>query len=83
MQNTKTDLSLYFCAGDDMVQIRGTREAEGMDSALSMARDLYIAADAAVRQGYGSAEEKREVEALADIRCGVLVQLEHIRNATC
>jgi hypothetical protein len=50
----------------------GPREADGMDTALSMARDLYMAASAAVRQGYGSPEERREVEALADIRCEVM-----------
>jgi hypothetical protein len=56
-----------------MVQVRdGPREADGMDTALSMARDLYMAANAAVRQGYGSPEERREVEALADIRCGLM-----------
>ncbi|WIA43288.1 hypothetical protein OEZ86_009790 [Tetradesmus obliquus] len=38
-----------------------------------MARDLYQAAALAVRQGYSSPEERREVEALADIR-------DHIQN---
>jgi hypothetical protein len=54
-----------------MVQVReGARDADGMDIALSMARDLYMAADIAVRQGYSTPDERREVEALADIRCG-------------
>lgn len=56
---------------DDMVQVREVgRDADGMDIALAMARDLYQAAALAVRQGYSSPEERREVEALADIRCG-------------
>lgn len=56
---------------DDMVQVREVgRDADGMDIALAMARDLYQAAALAVRQGYSSPQERREVEALADIRCG-------------
>jgi hypothetical protein len=59
-----------------MVQVReGARDADGMDIALSMARELYMAVDIAVRQGYSSPEERREVEALADIRCGWVINM--------
>lgn len=54
-----------WCKSEKWAEMR-----TGMDIALAMARDLYQAAALAVRQGYSSPEERREVEALADIRCG-------------